>query len=380
MAIFEKDPFPGTDYTKYLDWEKVTLPSGETYYVVPGHPGYVLDPVASNATGRKVFRPNPSQNIKDQQDQKRQQEELIKQQQFNQSPAGQLLPVVAGTGGLIAAQQFAPSSAADLAAAELIKQQGIKTVAGAAASGASGASVATPQIVGATRVPAAAEGIGYMPYVGAAGALLGGKGIYDAIQANDVKGGAISGAGVGLGLGAAAPLLGFAGPAGWAGYAGLAALGALGGGGLTKLFGHETTRDVAKKHTSQLLNQGKDDPTYQNYVQGMREQYNSAAPDPSKPFHGGQYGSWDEYKKAGLDAADLTGVYGNIKTFGQEWASLSQEQRQAVTKGIIDAGLYESKKGEVEITDPSKAKEIKDNVLKGFSIGAQAEAAARGGR
>ena len=61
------------------------------------------------------------------------------------------------------------------------------------------------------------------------------------------------------------------------------------------------------------------------------------------------YATWEEYKGAGLDAADLTGVYGNIKTFGPEWASLTQEQRQAVTQGIIDAGLYESNKGEVEI-------------------------------
>lgn len=137
----------------------------------------------------------------------------------------------------------------------------------------------------------------------------------------------------------------------------------LGAGLIKGMFDHESTRDVAKKHTSGLLEQGKDNPAWQSYVSGMREQHNQAAPDPSKPFHGGQYGSWDEYKAAGLDAADLTGVYGNLKAYGPKWASLTQEQRQAITQENINSGLYNSKKGEVEISDSAKAQENYNKIV-----------------
>ena len=141
------------------------------------------------------------------------------------------------------------------------------------------------------------------------------------------------------------------GPIGWAGYA-------------AKKLGvfDPSTRQVQQGHTSDLL-KASDDAGYQSYVQGMRAQNEAAPPDPSKPFAGGQYGSFDEYKTAGLQANDLTGVYGNLKTFGPSWAGLTQEQRQAVTQGVIDAGLYNSKKGEVEITDPIAAKKIYDQVV-----------------
>jgi len=95
----------------------------------------------------------------------------------------------------------------------------------------------------------------------------------------------------------------------------------------------------------------------------MRQQYDSAPLDPSKPF-AGKYGSWDEYKQAGLESADLTGVYGNLKTFGPDWAKLSFDQQKAVTQGLINAGLYNSSKGEVIITNEEQAKKIKDEVLK----------------
>lgn len=205
-------------------------------------------------------------------------------------------------------------------------------------------------------------GIGVAPYLGAAGAGLGAYGLFNAVKDNDVKSGALSGAGMGAGLAAAAPLVGL-GPVGWGGLALGAGLGALGGAGITGLFGHESTRDLAKKHTSGLLDKGENDPAWQGYVSGMREQFNSAPPDPSKPFHGGQYGSWDEYKKAGLDAADLTGVYGNLNVYGPKWASLTEDQRRAITQKNIDSGLYTSKKGEVEITDSGTAQSNFDSVV-----------------
>ena len=141
--------------------------------------------------------------------------------------------------------------------------------------------------------------------------------------------------------------------------------GALIGGGIGGAIGlgkglmkHESTADVAKKHTKSLVGQS-DDATWQAYLRGMRDQH---TPDPTKPFAGGKYSTWDEYQKAGLDASDLTGVYGNLKAFGPEWAKLSFDQRKAVTQKLIDANLYKNKKGEVEITDEAKARDIFKNV------------------
>lgn len=124
---------------------------------------------------------------------------------------------------------------------------------------------------------------------------------------------------------------------------------------------HKSTRDVAKGHTKDLLKQS-DDKQYQNYVSGMREQHNSAPVDPSKPF-AGKYATEEEYIRNGLEAADLTGVYGNIKTFGPDWTKLNFDQQKKVTQGLIDAGLYNFRKGEVEVTDADRAKQIYASTL-----------------
>jgi hypothetical protein len=121
---------------------------------------------------------------------------------------------------------------------------------------------------------------------------------------------------------------------------------------------------LRRMHTQDLMSKGTDDKAYQNYVAGMRAQYNAPPPDPSKPFAGGKYGSWDEYQKAGLEAGDLTGVYGNIKAYGPQWASLSEDQRKRITQANIDSGLYNSRKGEVELSDEAKAIENRDRILK----------------
>lgn len=126
---------------------------------------------------------------------------------------------------------------------------------------------------------------------------------------------------------------------------------------------HETTRQYESANTSNLLKEGTDNQPWQDYVKGMRGQYNTAPADPSKPFDNGKYSNWDEYQKAGLDAKDLTGVYGNLNTFGPDWAGYSQDQRQKITQGLIDNNLYNSQHGDVQVTDPTKAKEIRDQIL-----------------
>lgn len=186
------------------------------------------------------------------------------------------------------------------------------------------------------------------------GAALGYDLIANRLKTGDKKRGAVQGLASGAAMGS------------YFGPVGAIAGGVLGlGVGLTA---HESTRDAAKRHTKQLQGKHTDDPVYQAYVRGMREQFNSGPPDPSKPF-AGKYGSWDEYKNAGLEAGDLTGVMGNIETFGNDWTKLNFDQQKAVTQGLIDAGLYNSKKGEVLVTDKNRAKQIYDSMAKeGFKI------------
>lgn len=122
---------------------------------------------------------------------------------------------------------------------------------------------------------------------------------------------------------------------------------------------HKTTRQVQQEHSQQLSKLDPNNAVWQNYLGGMRNQ----VANKETPF-AGKYKTFDEYKNAGLEAGDLTGVYGNLKAFGPDWSKLKLDQQKKVTQGLIDAGLYASKKGEVIITDEERAKQIRDSVLK----------------
>lgn len=199
---------------------------------------------------------------------------------------------------------------------------------------------------------------------------------------------------------------------GWVAYAALAALDAATGGKATeylmkankagnkltdridfglgksirsKLF-HQSTKGVQEMHTGQLMQQS-DDPNWQNYVVGMRAQVKEGPKDKTKPF-AGKYATFDEYKKAGLQASDLTGVYGNLDAFKPDyaekagvpnWANLNFKQQQAVTQRLIDENMYASKKGEVVIPDKEKARRIYEEMSKtnfGVASGRSPQAAA----
>lgn len=498
MAVFKNDPFPGTDYSKFLTWEKVVTPAGQVLYVVPGNPAYVYDPVASNATGRKVFRANPKQQIADEQQAKDDAESARKQQERANSPLGQVTPVVATVGGTLAANEImkagfgnAPASVQTvLPNGNMVFTDGtVKTASGqiisaptptptlsqAAAQGATQApapqvsapvpsqaptpvgtsadggtimsdgSVMTDQLPANTTVEADGSIIdaktgamvgrvvqgamgAYQIYqgitnfkddkigggldiasgaanVGAAlgseaagsfaGPLMAAKGGYDVIKGFNRGGEGVRSGTTTLGAGIGSMIMPGLGTAAGAAVGNVVGYGLQGSGikndlalaavspvllgakklGIIDKLMHKTTRQVAQEHTQELLNQGKDNQNWQQYAAGMREQFNAAPPDKSKPF-AGKYATWADYEKGGLEAADLTGVYGNLKVYGPEWANLTQEQRQAITQANIESGLYKSKKGEVEITDEQKAIENKNNVLKGFQVGVQTAAPA----
>lgn len=138
-------------------------------------------------------------------------------------------------------------------------------------------------------------------------------------------------------------------------------------GGISELaralgVGHKSTRDVARERTGELMGMG-DAPEWQGYVQGMREQYNAAPPDPSKPF-AGKYGTWDEYEQAGLEAGDLTGVYGNLKQ-GPAYGGLSDEQKLQYTQANIDANNYFSNKGDVLQRDEALGQKLLEQIMAG---------------
>lgn len=313
-------------FNQHKSWVPVTLPNGSTYYEVPGT-GYVYDPVMSQMKGRPVLFNNPKTAL----ERKREEEKAIKEAN---DPINQLAPVAGTVGGLWAANKIAGMGSGAAAA-----ETGAAASGGASATGAAAAEGAFvgPQLPGfGTGVLSNAGSMGFGPMAAIAGSTyLGGEAAYDMLKGRKP------------------------------GTPGRVILG-MATGGLSevanKFLGHESTRDHARKNTSRLQGMGEDDGNWQSYVAGMREQYNSAPVDPSKPF-AGKYGSWNEYKSAGLEANDLTGVYGNLSTFGPEWASLSQEDRIRVTQSLIDNDLYDSKKGEVIITDPEKAREIYSTVL-----------------
>lgn len=360
MAIVKANPFPEVDFTNYTTFEKLTLPNGEVLYKIPGHPGYVVNPAASNASGKIVIRPNPSDAIEDEKQAKDLAKKQADQAEFNNSPAGQLLPVAAGTAGtVIGINALAPSAAA-AATPAAIAAAAPSAVAGAAPAIAGGASAAIPgaaaaPIAGeaATAAPAAASigGLGVLPAAGVGvAALLAGKAGYDMLKGKEDN---------------SIP-----------GYIGRGTLGIATGGlsevaKYTGLIGHKSTRERQSDVTNKLMEAAGDDAAAQTYVAGMRKQFEEAPPDPDNPFgdtKGNKYASWEDYVKGGLDAANLTGVEGNIDVYTPKaWAGLNEDQRKAITQKNIDSGLYYSEDGGVKISDADLAKKNYDDVMKAGS-------------
>lgn len=135
------------------------------------------------------------------------------------------------------------------------------------------------------------------------------------------------------------------------------------------VLGGLDTKHTQLKNTKDLFKEAEKlketNPGYAAYLQGARrETIEKPKAHKEGKYFAGKYKNFDEYKKAGLQAADLTHVLGNLQTFGPEWANLSEEQRQAVTQGIIDNDLYISDKGEVNIRKENRerAKQIYDEV------------------
>lgn len=319
------------------------------------------------------------------------------QQQLEQQSKDRQNSALVGTGGtiggLLAAKYGMDAINAGLATDAAVPTFTALPGAAAGTGAASGGSAVlatgtTPAATGAGAGATSAAGTGSaLTSTSTAGtiggALLGAKGLYDIGKGwqNGGKGmrSGLTEAMGGTGLALGGPIGGAIGAVGgnivgyglqgngWKNDAALLALGPyalplFAAKKLGLVTPHKTTRQTAQEHSQQLLKDAGDDQNAQNYVQGMRAQFNEAP--KGNAFAGGKYKTFDEYQKAGLDPKDLSGVYGNIKTFGPSaWAALSQDQREAVTQGLIGANLYKSKKGEVEITDADQAQQIYNTIL-----------------
>lgn len=227
------------------------------------------------------------------------------------------------------------------AASGSLGQGGMSLVSGGEGigEGVAGGSTSTASagLMGAL-APAAVAGIG---------AYTAKKG-YDAYNAGKGKG-LLGGLKAGIKSAGALNFVPVLGQAAWLG-------GALGG-----LIGHKSTKEIQSEHTDDLMGKSND-AGWQGYVQGARAQNINGRPEGEKAY-AGKYDTWDEYKKGGLEASNLTHVYGNLDTYGEKWASLSEAQRQAITQKNIADGLYDSKKGEVVITDKDQALANFDSIV-----------------
>lgn len=392
MARFDKDPFPGTDYSRYLEWNPVQTPSGEVYYEVPGYPGYVFDPVASNATGRKVFRRNPKKEIEEIQSQQELRDKAIKQEQAARSPLNQLMPVGASALGTIAVNQLSPvkTDPIQTAVAEMLKSR-----SGDIASQTVNAVPATQQLpqVGAlsspTPIGTAVDGGTLMsdgsvmaadaPWFGSGGSLfntqaslanpaslgalniaggaLGAYGAYNASKMQNKRQGIMSGAASGAAAGAslAPATLGLSVPIG-------AIIGALAGAAA-----HETTKHRSQRRYGELGSMGGSS-NFQDLVnRGAQESLSGAD-------------TWDlgdDKSQAPIDL--MTRSYGVLKTFGPQWANVSDDKKQAVVRELVNNDLINSKQGDYLIDNPGQAQAIMQSVLNPGSqpkVTPQAQAAA----
>ena len=186
----------GMDFSQYATWNKVTTPSGGTYYAVPGS-SFVYDPFMSMLKGRPVLWRNPTPQLQAEAEAKEQQEKLAKAQADAMSPAGQLLPIAGGTAGTIGAAY----------AIDALLSGGTAAVPGAAGAGAAIAPV--PVVASALpQVGLQAPGLAAIGGGGASAGAAGAGAAEGALGGFGVGGGAGGGAGAaGTGGAGAAGLL-----------------------------------------------------------------------------------------------------------------------------------------------------------------------------
>ena len=340
------------NYNDYGAWNIVTTQDGQKYYVIPGNEGYVYDPFLSQIHHRPVLHKNPTAAMAAKSEADAAAAKAAALQADQSSLGGQIKTPLIGAGATVLGNQLSQKGAFDgitSAAKGLFGGSSASTPVVTPAVTAAGEPVAAaaqsgfvgpmPEMVGPVAPGAegaatgeAASTLGSVaPYLGVAGAGLGAYGIYNATKMHDKKQGALtgglSGLGMGMGLSAAAPLVGL-GPIGWAGLAGLAAAGAIAGGGLA----HKTT---GMKQAERWQAAGVDAPEASknfDYFQGTQGE-----------------GSRDE-RFLTADNILKGGTPDNIND-NPYWNQWNAEQQKAYVQKMLDARKVNEKKGGIYYDD-----------------------------
>ena len=188
-----------------------------------------------------------------------------------------------------------------------------------------------------------------------AGGALGAYGLATNLMDNkkDPLGGAASGAALGASVGSFLPGVGTLIGGG---------IGAV-VGGLAGLFGTDkSTKERQAERWGELQKQG---------IAGVDAAYQANhAQEDTGVWKDGKYAGqkWTFEKAQDLakdDPSHFVHVYGNYKTFGNDWNSYGLDKQKQIVSGLVNAGLYKSDKGDILISNEDKAREIKDQVLAG---------------
>ena len=259
-----------------------------------------------------------------------------------------LLPIAAGAGALAGGKIIAEKGLGALPSlGGLLSGSGAAVPAAGIGPVASGAGYASA-LGGAAPAAAATEGaaattggllsgvgsLGALPLAGvAAGTLLGGKAGLDMLQGKKPN------------------------------LAGRVVLG-MATGGLSevanKFFGHKSTKQYQKERWGGLIDDG--------VVNAQVAQQANHPEDDSGVWQSGKYKGekWSFDKALDLAKEDPTHfqhVYGNYKTFGNDWSNYNDAQQKAIVGRLVAEGLYNPSKGDVLIKDEDRARQIKDEVL-----------------
>jgi hypothetical protein len=203
---------------------------------------------------------------------------------------------------------------------------------------------------------AGAQGLGVTPYLGLAGAGLGAYGLYNNLTKKpSIKGGAMSGAALGGGLAAAAPLLLGTGPVGW-GVLGLATLaGALGGGGLGAM-GKRWNPDewqTEQKRLKKLRDRGIAAPEMEADFLSKGRSMEELRDIEQKKIDSGKYGNLEfatSRNESSLKPEDIWGYSSFLEKFGNDWlGKFDEAKRRQIAKSALESGAVREHHGTVDV-------------------------------
>ena len=185
-------------------------------------------------------------------------------------------------------------------------------------------------------------------YVLPAAGLLG---AYDLIKnkrkgARGIAQGAASGAAIGSFFPGAGTLVG-------------AGVGGLLGAGMG-LFDQKSTKDYENERWGGLIDRSS--PGVAEQIQHFKD---VSHPEGDTGEQWKQQGGWEALKKRATPE-DLWGTYGVFDTFGNDWLEkYNEDQRRKITQKLIDNNLFGSGKGDIIVTDKTKARQLAEEVLSG---------------